>query len=156
QRGDRRLARRPVRRLLRRYDLRGPRRDAAAVHGGDRPARALKGRRMAHFSRRVVLLRAFALAPSLPARARDKQPKEARKRGTATAEETRPDHFPHRIWAACDFEAQTPDYAWFGPKETKQIPKYPGNSTALGVQEKPYKNVSALMTGINPVPGPMM
>jgi hypothetical protein len=84
------------------------------------------------------------------------QPKPARKRGTATVEETRPDHFPHRIWAACDFEARTPDYAWFGPPETKNILKYPGNATALGVKEKPYRNFSALMTGINPVPGPMM
>lgn len=80
-----------------------------------------------------------------------------RKRGTATAaDQPRPAHFPHRIWAACDFEAQTPDYAWFGPRETKNIPKYPGNATALGVKERPYKNVSALMTGINPVPGPVM
>lgn len=97
----------------------------------------------------------FVLSLSLfpVAHADDKKP---RKRGTATVEQTRPDHFPHRIWAACDFEAQTPDYAWFGPKETKNVPKYPGNATSLGVKEKPYKNVSALMTGINPVPGPMM
>jgi len=79
-----------------------------------------------------------------------------RKRGTATVEVTRPDRFPHRIWAACDFEARTPDYAWFGPAETKNIPVYPGNATSLGVKEKPYRNFSALMTGINPVPGPMM
>src|SRR5262245_30087757 len=72
-----------------------------------------------------------------------------KKRGTAIATETRPAHFPHRIWAACDFEAQTPDYAWFGPTETKNIPKYPANATALGVKEKPYLNFSALMTGIN-------
>src|SRR3954470_16180595 len=82
--------------------------------------------------------------------------KPARKRGTAKVEVTRPDHFPHRIWAACDFEAQTPDYAWFGPREPKNVPKYPGNVTALGVKERPYRNFSALMTGINPVPGPMM
>ena len=79
-----------------------------------------------------------------------------RKRGTATVEMTRPEHFPHRIWAACDFEARTPDYAWFGPAETMNIPIYPGNRTALAVKEKPYGNFSALMTGINPVPGPMM
>jgi hypothetical protein len=79
-----------------------------------------------------------------------------RQRGHAKAEVTRPASFPHRIWAACDFEGQTPDYAWFGPAETKNIPKYPGNATALGVKEKPYKDFSALMTGINPVPGPMM
>jgi hypothetical protein len=79
-----------------------------------------------------------------------------RQRGRAKAEETRPAAFPHRIWAACDFEGQTPDYAWFGPPETRNIPRYPGNFTALGVKEKPYKDFSALMTGINPVPGPMM
>lgn len=67
-----------------------------------------------------------------------------------------PDTFPHRIWAACDFEGRTPDYAWFGPAETDNIPKYPGNRTALGVGERPYKNFSAVMTGINPVPGPRM
>ena len=67
-----------------------------------------------------------------------------------------PTNFPHRIWAACDFEGRTPDYAWFGPAETNNIPGYPGNGTALGVSERPYKNVSAVMTGINPVPGPRM
>src|SRR5688572_3461965 len=67
-----------------------------------------------------------------------------------------PTNFPHRIWAACDFEERTPDYAWFGPAETNNIPKYPGNRTALGVSERPYKNFSAVMTGINPVPGPRM
>jgi len=77
-------------------------------------------------------------------------------RGAAKAELTRPKHFPHRIWAACDFEGRTPDYAWFGPAETKNIPAYPGNATALGVSEKPYQKFSALMTGINPVPGPCM
>jgi hypothetical protein len=82
--------------------------------------------------------------------------REEKKRGFARAEDTRPDHFPHRIWAACDFEGQTPDYAWFGPKETKNIPQYPGNATALGVSAKPYGKSSALMTGINPVPGPVM
>jgi hypothetical protein len=77
-------------------------------------------------------------------------------RGQAKAEVARPKNFPHRIWAACDFEAKTPDYAWFGPAETKELPKYPGNATALGVTEKPYGKFAALMTGINPVPGPMM
>jgi hypothetical protein len=77
-------------------------------------------------------------------------------KGRVKAEVTRPDHFPHRIWAACDFEGRTPDYAWFGPPETTNIPRYPGNLTALGVSERPYKNFSALMTGINPVPGPRM
>ena len=40
-----------------------------------------------------------------------------RKRGYAKVEETRPKAFPQRIWAACDFEGQTPDYAWFGPAQ---------------------------------------
>jgi hypothetical protein len=93
----------------------------------------------------LTLLRPAAPGQEPPAR-----------RGRAVAEPTRPDHFPHRIWAACDFEAQTPDYAWFGPAETRNISRYPGNATALGVKEKPYRNFSALMTGINPVPGPMM
>lgn len=79
-----------------------------------------------------------------------------RRRGFATVEVTRPKHFPHRIWAACDFEAQTPDYAWFGPKETKNIPVYPGNKTALGVGQRPFDKYGAVMTGINPVPGPRM
>jgi hypothetical protein len=69
---------------------------------------------------------------------------------------TRPSTFPHRIWAACDFEGRTPDYAWFGPAETKNLPVYPGNATALACEPKPYGKVSALMTGINPVPGPCM
>ncbi len=77
-------------------------------------------------------------------------------RGVVQADETRPKTFPHRIWAACDFEGRTPDYAWFGPPETANVPSYPGNATALGVKEKWYGNVSALMTGINPVPGPRM
>jgi hypothetical protein len=81
---------------------------------------------------------------------------EPRRRGHAKADVAHPDHFPHRIWAACDFEGRTRDYAWFGPAEKKNIPDYPGNLTALGVREKPYGNFSALMTGINPVPGPRM
>src|SRR6187431_1856737 len=93
-------------------------------------------------------------ATSLLARAAE--PETRLVRGTAKIEETRPKSFPHRIWAACDFEGQTPDYAWFGPAETKNVPQYPGNVTALGVKEKPYQNFAALMTGINPVPGPMM
>jgi hypothetical protein len=56
-------------------------------------------------------------------------------RGAARAETARPKNFPHRIWAACDFEARLPDYGWFGPPEKKNIPAYPGNATALGVGE---------------------
>ncbi len=98
----------------------------------------------------------LGLAVEGPAAGRAGKPEPRRKRGTATVEVTRPNHFPHRIWAACDFEARTPDYAWFGPPETKNIPRYPGNATALGVKERPYRDFSALMTGINPVPGPVM
>lgn len=78
------------------------------------------------------------------------------RRGLAQAEPLPPARFPHRIWAACDFEARTPDYGWFGPPESNNIPRYPGNATALGVSQRPYKNLSAVMTGINPVPGPRM
>jgi hypothetical protein len=80
----------------------------------------------------------------------------SRERGHARAEVTRPKHFPHRIWAACDFENRTPNYGWFGPAETNNFPRYPGNATALGAGPRPYQNVSAIMTGINPVPGPRM
>jgi hypothetical protein len=45
-----------------------------------------------------------------------------RPRGAAHVEETRPKPFPHRIWAACEFEGRTPDCAWFGPPETNNIP----------------------------------
>src|SRR5262249_58372615 len=38
-----------------------------------------------------------------------------RRRGFTRVEETRHANFPHRIWAACDFEGRTPDYGWFGP-----------------------------------------
>ncbi len=79
----------------------------------------------------------------------------AARRGFAVAEERRPERFPHRIWAACDFEAQTPSYGWFGAKETDNIPKYPGNVTVLRARG-PYQSFAALMVGMNPVPGPMM
>ncbi len=81
---------------------------------------------------------------------------ENQRRGFTTIAAKRPASFPHRIWAACDFEAQTPDYGWFGRPETSNIPGYPGNRTSLGATERPYRNVSATMTGINPVPGPRM
>jgi hypothetical protein len=96
----------------------------------------------------ALLLAGFAPAPAA-------EEGVAPRRGAARAA-PRPKNFPHRIWAACDFEGRTPDYAWFGPAENKNIPAYPGNATALGVGEKPYRDFSALMTGINPVPGPCM
>lgn len=82
-------------------------------------------------------------------------PQPQRQRGRAIATETRPDHFPHRIWAACGFEARTHNYGWFAGEETDNIPSYPGNSHARRA-EGPYKNHAARMVGINPVPGPRM
>jgi hypothetical protein len=102
----------------------------------------------------AVLLVAQLLWPRV-AGAAEPKPKP-RPTGRAKAEVARLDHFPTRIWAACDFEGRTPDYAWFGPAEKKVLPDYPGNTTALGVSERPYRSFSALMTGINPVPGPRM
>jgi hypothetical protein len=72
----------------------------------------------------------------------------AQNTGTAKVEVTRPKTFPHRVWAACDFEAV--QFAWFGPAVTSDIPQYPGNKTVMGVAERPYKNFSGIMTGINP------
>lgn len=45
-------------------------------------------------------------------------------RGVAQAELRRPLSFPHRIWAACDFEGRTPDYGWFGPAEINNLSRY--------------------------------
>jgi hypothetical protein len=103
----------------------------------------------------LTLLSVILLAPAVATPAAEPKPKP-RERGRAKAEVARPDHFPTRIWAACDFEGRTPDYAWFGPAEKKSFPDYPGNVTALAVSERPYRDFSALMTGINPVPGPRM
>ncbi len=75
-------------------------------------------------------------------------------RGRALAGSGRPSSFPHRIWAACDFESKR--YEWFGEASTSNIPQYPGNTKALGGGVKPYKNFSGLMIGLNPVPGPRM
>lgn len=77
-------------------------------------------------------------------------------RGEASADTQRPGSFPHRILAACDFEGLTPDYGWFGRAETNDLPRYAGNTTALAAATGPYQNFSAVMTGINPVPGPRM
>src|ERR1051326_6969838 len=92
----------------------------------------------------------------LPAADSSQSSSPPRERGTARVEETRPKSFPHRIWAACDFEAQPPDYAWFGAAEFKQIPTYPGNVTALAAKPKSGGKISALKNGMNPVPGPVM
>lgn len=90
---------------------------------------------------------------------RSAEPRQAnpmKNSGVARATATRPAAFPHRIWAACDFERRLPDYAWFGSPEKKEIPKYSGNTTALIASERPYKDFAGLMAGINPVPGPRM
>ena len=71
-----------------------------------------------------------------------------RTRGQAVAEVTRPKTFPHRVWAACDFEAK--QFAWFGPAARDDLHKYLGNTTALGVAARPYKKFAGIMTGINP------
>jgi hypothetical protein len=94
--------------------------------------------------------------PSPSKTAEEPKPVKVRRRGFAEAEIGRPKTFPHRIWAACDFEGRTPNYGWFGPTETTNIPKYPGNVTALAARPKPYKTYAARMTGVNPVPGPRM
>jgi hypothetical protein len=99
---------------------------------------------------RAALAAACAAAASLVAAPEEKT--EAR--GAARADTARPARFPHRIWAACDFEGQTPDYTWFGKKETEDIPKYPGNRTAL--RGEAVKEWFAHQAGINPVPGPRM
>ena len=80
----------------------------------------------------------------------------AAERGVPTAMTRRPATFPHRIWAACDLEWTAPDYGWFGVAETNHIPAYPGNRTALRAGRGPHQEVSAIMAGINPVPGPRM
>jgi hypothetical protein len=91
--------------------------------------------------------------PALPVPRPEPEPLE---RGVATARQSRPAHFPYRIWAACDFEGQTPDYAWFGPTETTNIVRYAGNSTALSAFPGSGGTAAALKTGFNPVPGPVM
>jgi hypothetical protein len=96
---------------------------------------------------------ALAAVCAMPASAADPP---AASTPTVVVESARPKAFPHRIWAACDFEGQTPDYGWFGKPERKNIPEYPGNATALRAEPGPYQNFSAVMTGINPVPGPRM
>jgi hypothetical protein len=55
-------------------------------------------------------------------------PSKPRRRGWIKAQEMRPMHFPHRIWAACDFEGRTPDYAWFGPPRRRTSRAIPATS----------------------------
>jgi hypothetical protein len=79
----------------------------------------------------------------------------AKRRGSAVAENARPAHFPHRIWAFSGFEAKPPTFGWFGAEEKQNIPAYPGN-TAARRGTGPHGKHAALMTGMNPVPGPCM
>src|SRR5688572_1452480 len=76
------------------------------------------------------------------------------RKGLVQATDSAPATFPHRIWAAADFESgQLPDYAWFGQPQTTNIPSYLGNATALASQPSQY---AAREVGMNPVPGPRM
>ena len=75
------------------------------------------------------------------------------RRGLVQAIDSAPATFPHRIWAAADFESQLPDYAWFGQPQTTNIPQYAGNATALASQPSQY---AVREVGMNPVPGPRM
>ncbi len=58
----------------------------------------------------AILAGCWTVEPVPAARASAQRP-EPRQRGVAKAAVTRPARFPHRIWAACDFEGRTPDYA---------------------------------------------
>jgi len=99
------------------------------------------------FRRRLVIAATAVLSVTLVG---------AAERGAAAGRTNLPPAFPHRIWAACDFEWTAPDYGWFGIADTNRFPTYPGNRTALRAAPGPYQNVSAVMAGINPVPGPRM
>ena len=66
----------------------------------------------------------------------------------------RPSAFPHRIWAACDFELSRNDVMWLGAYETADIPSYPGNRTAAGARPVPGGEMRFL--GIKPSYYPRM
>ncbi len=66
----------------------------------------------------------------------------------------RPSTFPHRIWAACDFELARSDVVWFGAYETANIPSYPGNSCAAGAQ--PAAGGPGKFIAVKPVSYPRM
>jgi hypothetical protein len=78
----------------------------------------------------------------------------AKRRGFAVATETRPARFPHRIWAACDYEARTVSFGWFGIHERKDLAPYPGNTGAR--RAEPFRKYPMKYVGCNPVPGPRM
>ena len=96
---------------------------------------------------------ALAVTNSSRVGAQAPQPGGEARRGIARATAGAPERFPHRIWAACDFEAPQPDYAWFGRAQGKDLPTYPGNAAALASEA--MKDGSRV-NGMNPVPGPRM
>src|SRR5262245_53616020 len=109
-------------------------------------------------TRLAIVVSGFAILLAGPAvgHTEEKPQEQGARTGKVQATIGRPQRFPYRIWAACDFEGQTPDYAWFGPPEKQNIPQYPGNATALGIDDRARQEGGAIMTGINPVPGPRM
>ena len=94
---------------------------------------------MQNLSYLCLIMSAELISPSFAAE---------RTRGQVVAEIARPKSFPHRVWAACDFEAK--QFEWFGPAARDDLPKYLGNTTAMGVSAPPYKKFAGIMTGINP------
>lgn len=64
----------------------------------------------------------------------------------------RPDRFPRRIWAACDFEQHRQDVVWIGSAETANIPQYPGNTTACRARQ--FGKGTELFMAVKPVPPP--
>jgi len=107
--------------------------------------------------KRLLILAAAAVVSCAEVHtpAKHAAPEPAKKRrGVATATPGRPAHFPHRIWAASGFEARTPNFGWFGAEEKRNIPKYSGNTAAR--RGAPRGTYAAMVTGMNPVPGPRM
>ncbi|HUU29297.1 MAG TPA: hypothetical protein VM123_15960 [archaeon] len=66
----------------------------------------------------------------------------------------RPEYFPRRIWAACDFELLRKDVVWTGELEHDNIPAYPGNSTAL--RARPAGPGGLRFLSVKPVSYPRM
>jgi len=66
----------------------------------------------------------------------------------------RPDRFPRRIWAACDFEERRTDVVWTGATETGNIPQYPGNVTACRARR--YGDAGTLVVTVKSVSPPRM
>lgn len=49
--------------------------------------------------------------------------------------EARPELFPERIWAACDFELLRNDVVWSARHEGENVPPYPANNFAAAARE---------------------